>query len=42
MFWDDEKRGDLRVIVTLFEDCVASRTMSDDFIIAPDGSSVEG
>ena len=41
VFWDDKKGGDLRVIVTLFEDCLASRTMSDDFIIAPDGSSVD-
>lgn len=41
VFWDDKKGGDLRVIVTLFEDCLANRTMSDDFIIAPDGSSIE-
>jgi hypothetical protein len=41
VFWDDKTAGDLRVMVALFEDCLASRTMSDDFIIAADGSSIE-
>lgn len=37
VFWDDKKGGDLRVIVTLFEDCLASRTMSDDLSSRPTG-----
>lgn len=40
VMWDDKKGGNLRVIVTLFEDCLVSRTLTDDFIIAPDGTFV--
>ena len=40
VFWDDKRGGNLRVLVTLFEDRLASRTMVDDFIISPDGTFV--
>jgi hypothetical protein len=40
VFWDNKRGGDLRVIVTLFEESLASRTTCEDFIIAPDGSFV--
>jgi hypothetical protein len=38
--WDGRTRGDIRVIVYLFEDS-ATRTLSEDFIIASDGSFID-
>jgi hypothetical protein len=39
--WDDEAQRHLRVHVTLYEEGFASRRLTDDFIMAPDGTFVD-
>ena len=39
VMWDDHTGGSLRVFVTLFEDCRATRTLSGGFIIGPDNNT---
>ena len=39
VMWDDHAGGSLRVVVTLFEECHATRTLNDGFIIGPDNNT---
>jgi hypothetical protein len=40
VMWDDHTGGTLRVLVTLFEECLATRTLREDFIVGPDNRAL--